>query len=70
MGFPDSAKGKEPTSHKRHHRGGHQEDTIRRPKRPRFDPWVEKIPWRAWRPTPVFLSVEFHEQRSLAGSIP
>ena len=23
--------------------------------RPRFDPWVGKIPWRrAWQPTPVF----------------
>ena len=28
----------------------------RRGKRPRFDPWVRKIPWRrAWQPTPVFL---------------
>ena len=25
-------------------------------RRPRFDPWVGKIPWRrAWQPTPVFL---------------
>ena len=25
-------------------------------KRPRFDPWVGKIPWRrTWQPTPVFL---------------
>ena len=32
-----------------------------------FDPWVGKIPWRrAWQPTPVFLSGEFHGQRSLA----
>ena len=23
-----------------------------------FNPWVGKIPWRAWRPTPVFLSGE------------
>ena len=24
--------------------------------RPRFDPWVEKMPWgRKWQPTPVFL---------------
>ena len=36
-------------------------------KRPRFDPWVRKIPWRRkWQPTPVFLPGEFHEQRSLA----
>ena len=39
----------------------------RRPKRPRFDPWVRKIPWRAWQPTPVFLPGESHGQRSLAG---
>ena len=30
-------------------------------KRPGFDPWVGKIPWRrAWQPTPVFWSGEFH----------
>jgi len=39
--------------------------------RHRFDPWVEKIPWRrAWQPTPVFLSGESHGQRSLAGYSP
>ena len=33
-----------------------------------FSPWVRKIPWRKeWLPTPVFLSGEFHEQKSLAG---
>ena len=33
-----------------------------------LDPWVGKIPWRwAWEPTPVFLSGEFHGQRSLVG---
>ena len=33
-----------------------------------FDPWVGKIPWsRKWQPTPVFLSGEFHRQRSLVG---
>ena len=32
-----------------------------------FDPWVKKIPWRRkWQPTPVFLSVKPHGQRSLA----
>ena len=37
-------------------------------RRPGFDPWVGKIPWRrAWQPTPVFLPGEFHGQRSLAG---
>ena len=40
-------------------------------KRHRFDPWVGKIPWRrAWKPTPVFLPGESHEQRKLAGYSP
>ena len=31
-------------------------------------PGSERYPWRmAWKPTPVFLPEEFHEQRSLAG---
>ena len=30
--------------------------------RGRFDPWVRKIPWRAWQPTPVFLPGESHRQ--------
>ena len=38
-------------------------------KRPGLDPWVGKIPWkREWLPTPVFLSGEFHRQKSLVGS--
>ena len=37
--------------------------------------WVQslgwKIPWRRkWLPAPVFLPVEFHGQRSLAGYSP
>ena len=37
-------------------------------RRPSFDPWVRKIPWRGeWLPTPVLLPGESHEQRSLAG---
>ena len=37
-------------------------------RRPRFDPWVRKIPWRReWLPTAVFLPGESHGQRSLAG---
>ena len=37
-------------------------------KRQGFDPWVRKIPWRrAWQPTPLFLRLESHGQRSLAG---
>ena len=36
-----------------------------------FDSWVGKILWRRkWQPTPVFLSGESHEQRSLAGYWP
>ena len=40
-------------------------------RRPGFDPWVRKIPWRrAWQLTPVFLPGEFHGQRSLGGYSP
>ena len=40
-------------------------------KRCGFDFWVGKIPWsRKWQPTPVFLSVKFHGQRSLVGYSP
>ena len=36
-----------------------------------FDPWVGKIPWRKEQlATPVFLSREFHGQRSLTGYSP
>ena len=39
--------------------------------RPRFYPWVEKIPWgREGLLTPVFLPGEFPGQRSLAGHSP
>ena len=39
--------------------------------RPRFDPWVRKIPWsRKWQPTPVFLPRESHRQRSMASWSP
>ena len=35
-------------------------------RRPGFNPWVGKIPWRReWLPDPVFLPGEFHGQRSL-----
>ena len=31
--------------------------------RPRFDPWVGKVPWRReWQPTPVFLPGDFHDR--------
>ena len=40
-------------------------------RRPGFDSWVRKIPWRrTWQPTPVFLLGKFHGQRSLAGCSP
>ena len=40
-------------------------------RRPRFDPWVGKIPWgREWLPTPVFLPGEFHGERSLVSHSP
>ena len=35
-------------------------------RRPGFDPWVRKIPWRRkWQPTPVLLPGKSHGQRSL-----
>ena len=55
MGFPSGASGKETLSQDQ------------RRKRQGFDPWVGKIPWRTWQPTPVFLPRESHGQRSLAG---
>ena len=37
-------------------------------RKPRFNSWVRKIPGRRkQQPTPVFLPVEFHGQRRLAG---
>ena len=52
------ASGKEPTCQSR------------RQKRPRFQPWIRKSPWRrAWQPTPVFLPRESRGQRSLTGYI-
>ena len=39
--------------------------------RPRFDPWVRKIPWKKkWQPILVFLPGKSHGQRSLAGYSP
>ena len=58
-GFPGGTSGKEPFGQ------------CRRQKRCRFSQWVGKIPWmKAWQPTPVFLPVEFHGQRSLVGYSP
>ena len=40
-------------------------------RRPGFNPWVRKIPWRRkWQPTPVSLPGESQRQRSLAGYSP
>ena len=40
-------------------------------RRPGFDPWVGRIPWRRiWQLTPVFLSGEPHGQRSLVSYSP
>ena len=39
--------------------------------KPRFDPWVRRIPWRReWLPIPVFMPGEFHGQMSLVGYSP
>ena len=57
--FPGGTSGKEPTCQ------------CRRCKRPGFNPWVGKIPWkRKWQPTPVFLPGESYGQRSLVGYNP
>ena len=54
--FPWWLSGKEPTGQCR---------------RPGFNPWVRKIPWRRkWQPTLVFLLGESHGQRSLEGYSP
>ena len=40
-------------------------------RRPGFNPWVRKIPWRRkWQPAPVFLPGKSHGQRSLVGYSP
>ena len=40
-------------------------------RRPGFDPWVGKIPWRRkWQPTPALLPGKFHGLRSLVGYKP
>ena len=40
-------------------------------RRPRFDSWLRKMPWRReWLPAPVFLSGKICGQRSLAGYVP
>ena len=59
MGFPGGASGKEPAFQHR------------RCKRPGFDPWVGKIPWkRAWQHPPIILPGESYGERSLGGYSP
>ena len=58
-GGPGGTSGKEPACQ------------CRRPKRPRFNPWVWTIPWRrAQQPAPVFLPGESQGQMSLMGYSP
>ena len=55
LGFPGSSEGK----------------NLPAVRRPRFSPWVGKIPWRTeWLPTPLFLPREFCGQRKLVGYTP
>ena len=50
---------------------GAQQRTHLNCRRPRFNPWVRKIPWRReWQPTPIFLPGDLHGQRSLVGYSP
>ena len=50
---------------------GHQDRQTPQCGRPRFNPWVEKIPWRRkWQCTPVLLPGKSHGQRSLVGCSP
>ena len=40
-------------------------------RRNRFDPWLEKTPWRRkWQPTPVFSPGKSHGERRLVGYSP
>ena len=39
--------------------------------RPKFDPWIGKVPWRRkWQHTPALLPGEFHGQKSLVSYSP
>ena len=35
-----------------------------------FNPWVRKIPWRKWQPTPVFFTGKLYGQKSVADYSP
>ena len=59
FGLPRWCSSKESTCQRRKHR------------RPRFDPWVGKTPWRRkWNSASVFLPENLHGQRSLVGYSP
>ena len=46
--------------------GGSDDKDCVQGRRPTFDPWVGKIPWRRnWQPTPVSLPGESHGERNL-----
>ena len=46
-------------------------ESARQCRRHRFNPWVQKIPWRRkWQPTPILLPGKSHGQRSLVGYSP
>ena len=56
VGFPGGSVGKDPACQCR---------------RPRFNPWVGKMPWRReWQPTLAVFPGESHGQRSLVGCSP
>ena len=55
MGFPGGSVGKDSAFN--------AGDSLQQ-RRPRFNPWVRKIPWRSkWQPTLVFLPGKSHGQR-------
>ena len=54
--FPGGTSGKEPACQCR---------------RPRFDPWVRKTPWRTeWLPTPIFLPGKSHDREAWWATVP
>ena len=62
MGFPGGSVGKESACN--------AGDSLQY-RRPRFNPWVGKIPWRSkWQPTLVILPGKSHERMSLIGYSP
>ena len=56
------------TTFRAHFPGGSESSVCLQCARPRFGPWVGKIPWRRkWQPTPVLLPGKSHGRRSLVG---